>query len=163
MAHRRLRRAAAAGRGRRTRVRRKDAVPDASQPGRGGGGAEPRARLLLPGRRWWREYLRLLQPLPSHGAPPIEAGPGLPHSLTRTPHTLTPPRCRGVGALAGRALAAPHLRVSRPCPTTLVSAHTRRLAALGRLCSGAAGLASTSPEQSLLVSPCLKPLGCRLS
>lgn len=102
MAHRRLQRAAAAGCGRRTRMRRKDAVPDASQPGRGGGGTEPRPRLLLPGRRGRREGSTCVccQGCTPTVPPPHRscAGEG-GHRLTRTPHTLTPPHCRGADAL----------------------------------------------------------------
>lgn len=103
MAHRRLQRAAAAGRGRRTRMRRKDAVPDASQLGRGGGrGRAPDrgCRCCQGDAGWRRRALRLPPPprlprVPVGAAPPPQPVTGLDthtastHStrLTHTPFT----------------------------------------------------------------------------
>lgn len=106
-AHGRFRRAAAADEVSQTRMRRKLAVPDASQPqpGRGGGGAEPQTEAAVaretqagggePGT------CRLPAPPPTRCAgAPQPPPPLLPplrrsHTCTYVCHTLIPPHCRG--------------------------------------------------------------------
>lgn len=112
-----------------------------SRAGRGRGRAETEAAVAWETVAEGAEHLRLLPPLASHGAPPVEAVPAPLHSRTHSAHTLTSPRCRGSGTLA-----APGLGVSGLCPTTLVRCLHWLPGSPWPLGSGTAGLASTSPR-----------------
>lgn len=162
-AHARLQPAAAAGCGLPTRMRRKDAVPDASQPqpGRGGGGAEPQTEAAVAGetQAGGREPGTCHLPAP----PPTRcAGVPQPH-----PHSLPDAHTTSLQAAdtrAGRTRGHLDLRISKLSGRTSVTLGLSLVPCLGNRVEAPLGLAPTHPEEGLLLElQCLKHLGCQFS
>lgn len=147
-AYGRLQRTAAAGCGFGTRMRRKDAVPDASQPqpGRSGGGAEPQteaavARETQAGGGVPAPAARL-HPLPLVPPSELRRGPKASHPLTHSSR-------RGTHLASGARFLRPGL--SEALGQDLSGRADFPSCPLGRLGRGPLGSAPAHPEEGLLV------------